>query len=107
MHGSEEEMNMSNAMSKPSDPMPGKSSDFVVRLDGLNLDDGARDRIASALQASVLAELGRLDLGHKTGGLAYFPRKEWLGIWLRSIADIKGISGQDFNKVLNVTERPL
>ena len=90
-----------------SDPMPGKAADFVVRLDGLGLDDSARDRIAAALQAATLAELGRLDLGHKAGAAAFIPRKEWYGLWLRSMANIQDLKGQDFNKALNVSERAL
>ena len=88
-----------------SNPMPGKPSDFVVRLDGLELDERTRDRIAAALQSAVVAELGRLDLAQKNPGVAYIPRKEWLGIWLRSIADIREIRGQDFGKALDVVER--
>jgi hypothetical protein len=87
--------------------MPGKPSDFVVRLDGLDLSESAKNHIAAALQASVVAELGRLDLAHKASGLAYFPRKEWLGLWLRSVVDIRDPRGQEFNKALEVAERAL
>ena len=90
-----------------SDPMPGKPADFIVRLDGLGLSDDARSRIAAALQAATLAELGRLDLGHQTGAAAFIPRKEWLGFWLRSMVEIRDLKGQDFNKALNVSERAL
>ena len=91
-----------------SNPMPGKPSDFVLRVDGLDLDDAARTRIANALQASLLAELGRLDLAPRPGSaVAFFPRKEWLGIWLRSLAQIRDLKGQDFEKVLTVGEKQL
>jgi hypothetical protein len=65
-----------------SDPMPAKPNDFIVRLDGLQLDEASRNRIAGAIRAAALAELGRLDLAGAKPGLAYIPLK-WLGIWLR------------------------
>ena len=87
-----------------SDPMPGKTNDFVVRLEGLELDEQARNRISAAIQAAAMAELGRVDGGHQ-GGLVALP-SEWLGMWLRSAAQRGGHPPQDFaNKILQVTER--
>jgi len=70
-----------------SNPMPGKPADFIVRLDGLQLDEASRNRIAGAIQAAALAELGRLDLAGAKPGLAYIPLK-WLGMWLRPAATL-------------------
>ena len=70
-----------------AEPMPGKPNDFIVRLDGMKLDDATRHRVASAIQSAVLGELGRLDLGGQTGVstiLVHTP-KEWLGKWLREV----------------------
>jgi hypothetical protein len=85
--------------------MPGKPSDFIIRVDGLNLDDSARARLAGVLQAAFMGELGRLDLAPRGGAVAYIPHKEWLGLWLRSIGQIKDLRGQDFDKTLNVGEQ--
>jgi hypothetical protein len=81
-----------------------KPNDFVVRLDGLSLDDGARQRIAAALQSAAVAELGRLDL-NKGAAFAYIPRKEWYGLWLKAIAQAGGLRGQEFANPLDVSER--
>ena len=88
-----------------SNPMPGKPSDFVLRVEGLELNDGVRDRIAGALQASLMAELGRLDLAAKAPVVAFIPRKEWYGLWLRSLAQLRDFKSQEFEKVLDVGER--
>lgn len=88
-----------------SDPMPGKPNDFVVRLDGLKLDEASRSRIAGAIQAAVLAELGRLDLAgaQPNNGLAYIPIK-WRGIWLRQMVNVPEGLGE-LGKTLGVSER--
>jgi hypothetical protein len=86
--------------------MPGKPTDFVLRVDGLNLPDAARERIAGALQAALMSELGRLDLGGaRTETVAYIPHKEWLGLWLRSLANLRDLKGQDFERPLEISER--
>jgi hypothetical protein len=83
---------MSNPISgrNLSDPMPGRPQDFIVRLDGLKLDEAARNRIAGAIQTAVMSELGRLDLGHPETILIHTP-KEWLGRWLREIHSAKDL----------------
>jgi hypothetical protein len=88
-----------------SNPMPGKSNDFIVRLDGLHLDEAARNRIAGAIQGAVLAELGRLDLaGSKpSAALSYIPL-QWRGFWLREVANLQEGIGE-FGKTLGVTQR--
>lgn len=86
-----------------SDPMPLKPHDFIVRLDGLPLDEPTRQRIAGAIQAAVLSELGKLDLaGAKpAAGLAYLPHR-WWGIWYRVRADVlENLGG--LGKTLGVT----
>jgi hypothetical protein len=81
------------------------SADFVVRLDGLRLDDAARSRLAGAVQAAVMAELGKLDLtgGRPVPTLAYLPLK-WRGIWLRDIEKLPEGFGQLAHQ-LEVVER--
>src|SRR5262249_35571487 len=84
-----------------SNPVEKNSADFIVRLDGLHLDEAARNRIAGAVQSAVMAELGNLDLtaGQPKPGLAYIPLK-WRGIWLRhSLPEGLG----DFGRELGVT----
>jgi hypothetical protein len=88
-----------------SEPMPGKPNDFIVRLDGLPLDQAAKRRIAGAIQSAVLGELGKLDLaGNKpTNSLVHIPI-EWLGLWLRDATNLREGLG-DMGKTLGVTER--
>jgi hypothetical protein len=88
-----------------SNPMSGKPNDFIVRLDGLPLDEAARHRIAGAIQSAVLAELGKLDLaGNKpTNALFHIPT-EWLGLWLREVTGLREGLGE-LKKTLGVTER--
>lgn len=87
-----------------ADPMPGKPHDFVVRIEGLPLDEEAQRRIAGAIQGVLLSELGRLDLAgvKPKPTLSYIP-VQWLGIWLRDARNLQGPI--EFNKNLGVTER--
>jgi len=87
-----------------SDPMPGKPHDFVVRIEGLPLDEEAQRRIAGAIQGAMLSELGRLDLAGRDPNptLSYIPIR-WLGIWLRDARTLQAPG--EFNKDLGVTER--
>jgi hypothetical protein len=83
-----------------------KSNDFIVRLDGLHLDAAAHNRIAGAIQAAVVSELGRVDLsGIKPPPptFAYIPLK-WRGIWLRDVEGLKNI-GELTGPQLGVVER--
>jgi hypothetical protein len=83
-----------------SDPMPAKAHphDFIVRLEGLQLDEASRSRIAGAIQGAVMLELGRLDLAgpKRLGGFAHIPI-DWLGFWLREATNaqeaLKGLGG--------------
>jgi hypothetical protein len=58
------------------------SGDFIVKVDGLQIPPEVRQRIATEIQGVVLRNLAGLDLHGDVG--AHFPRKEWLGLWLRS-----------------------
>jgi hypothetical protein len=60
--------------------MPG--NDFIVRLEGAELSDKVRSQIAGEIQATVLREVAKLDF--KGDFNAHIPRREWLGLWLRS-----------------------
>jgi hypothetical protein len=59
-------------------------SDFVVRLDKIELPQEAQLRIANQIQGLVLKELATIDLGGEF--TARFPR-EWLGLWLEKALD--------------------
>jgi hypothetical protein len=74
-----------------SDPMPGRPNDFVVRLEGLKLDEAARNRIAGAIQAAVLKELGTIDLSgsNPANNLIHIPIT-WRGIIYRNLAKLPG-----------------
>lgn len=61
------------------------SADFVVRLEGLQLKPDAKERIASHIHAAVMRELAGVDTH---GALVFIPRREWLGLWLRTHAAI-------------------
>jgi hypothetical protein len=91
-----------------SDPMPAKntSHDFIVRLDGLQLDETARSRIAGAVQGAVMSELGQLDLAarKRLGGLAFIPHQWWWGFWLRETAHLPQ-DLKDVEKGFQVVER--
>jgi hypothetical protein len=84
--------------------MSAKPNDFIVRLDGLKLDEAARGRISAAIQSAVVAELGRLDLAglHSSNRLAYFPIR-WPGLWLREINELPSGLGE-LGKTLTVNE---
>jgi hypothetical protein len=86
-----------------SDPMPGKPHDFVVRIEGLPLDEEAQRRIAGAIQGALLSELGRLDLAgtNPKPTLSYIP-VQWLGIWLREARHLQ--DPIEFNQNLEVTK---
>jgi hypothetical protein len=61
-----------------------KSSEFLVKFDGVKLPAEAEGRIAAAIQAAALNELARLDLAPTL--LPQFPnRKLWYGIWIRNL----------------------
>jgi hypothetical protein len=84
--------------------MSAKPNDFIVRLDGLKLDEAARGRISAAIQSAVVAELGRLDLPglHSSNRFAYFPIR-WPGFWLREINELPSGLGE-LGKTLTVNE---
>ena len=86
-----------------STPMPGKPHDFVVRVEGLPLNEEAQRRIAGAIQGALLSELGRLDLASAKPEprFSYIP-VQWLGIWLREARHLQDL--RDLTKNLGVTE---
>jgi hypothetical protein len=86
-----------------SDPMPGRPSDFIVRLEGVKLDDAGRRRLSNAIQNAVMSELGLIDLNPKGNWGVHIP-KEWLGRWLRQVENLNDLQGLG-NKALNVHER--
>jgi hypothetical protein len=59
-------------------------ADLIVRLEGLKLSKEAEANINREVQAIVLRELAKIDLG--ADYTVRIPRKEWLGIWIRNHA---------------------
>ncbi len=59
-------------------------ADLIVRLEGLKLSKEAEANINREVQAIVLRELAKVDLG--VDYTVRIPRKEWLGIWIRNKA---------------------
>jgi len=80
-------------------------NDFIVRLDGLKIDEATRARLAGRIQGAVLREIAGID----TGGdyHAFVPRKEWYGLWVRMSAALQNQLGgaQVATPVLQATER--
>ena len=67
-------------------------SDFIVRIDSSKLSAKQANQLASAIQGTVLSEIGRLDLAPLdphgiSGALTLHP--EWRGLWLRSLKDLQ------------------
>ena len=59
-------------------------ADLIVRLDGLKLSKEAQAAINREVQATVLREIAKYDNGEDYS--VRIPRKEWLGIWIRTRA---------------------
>lgn len=81
-------------------------NDFIVRLDGLKLDEAAKARLAGRIQGAVLREIAGIDTG---GDLyAFVPHKEWIGLWVRMHAAMQKQlgGGQIAAPVLQAIERP-
>lgn len=57
-------------------------SDFVVRIEGVELPPAVRKQIASEIQSVVLRHLASVD--YKGDLAAHIPHREWYGLWLRS-----------------------
>jgi hypothetical protein len=55
------------------------NTEFVVRLEGIDLPKDQRDRINKALQRALVHELADVDLG---GQAAIRIPREWYGIWI-------------------------
>lgn len=57
-------------------------ADFIVKIDDVKLSKQQQASINREIQATVLRELAKVDVG--TDLNARIPYKEWLGIWLRN-----------------------
>jgi hypothetical protein len=58
-----------------------KSSEFIVKFDGIKLPEDVEHRIAAAIQSAAFNELARLDLAPTATPL--FPNKKfWYGLWV-------------------------
>jgi len=81
-------------------------SDFIVRID-IALPKEVETRIAAAVQAAAMSELGRTDLGRLTpaGTVSFIPRKEWYGKWLRSLKDIRDLGEFGATKLVAMQQK--
>ena len=59
-------------------------ADLVVRLEGLKMSKEAEASINREVQATVLREIAKLDLG--VDFTSRISRKEWMGIWIKNKA---------------------
>ncbi len=57
-------------------------SEFIIKLDGLKLPAAVEAAIAKEIQSVVMREIARIDL--KGDIHTHFPRKDWMGIWIRT-----------------------
>ena len=58
------------------------ANDFIVKLDGIKLPAASQKQISEEIQSIVLRELAKIDTGGDFS--SHIPRKEWLGIWIRT-----------------------
>ena len=95
--------------------MPNQKSDngFHVRLDGVKLSEGSRNRIQAGIQKVIMDELAGYypnpdDDGkrpvHFGGGVVVVPPKWWWGFIVRQLvpAEVEGIKG--LNEEINSKE---
>lgn len=61
-----------------------KSSEFIVRLDGLKLSADVEARINGEIQAVVMREVAKIDF--RGDLVSRIPRGDWNGIWTRTKA---------------------
>lgn len=71
--------------------------DFIVKLDGIKLSKEQEANINREVQAAVMRELARIDVGAEI--TARIPRKEWLGIWIRNKAFEAGSIKLEVNQI--------
>ena len=74
-------------------------ADLIVRLDGLKLSKEVEASINREVQATVLREIAKHDLGMDF--TIRIPRKEWLGIWIRN----KAFEAGNINLQINESKR--
>ena len=67
------------------DSKTARSTDFIVRLDGINIPEDAADKIAAGIRAVCMKELAGVDFhGDVSARIPFGP--SWRGIWLRDAA---------------------
>ncbi len=58
-----------------------KGSEFIVKLNGLKLPSDVESKIEREIRATVMRELGKLDLG--PSAIATLGKiRQWRGLWL-------------------------
>ena len=78
------------------DAKAGRNTDFVVRLEGIDIPEGAAEKIAAGIRAVCMKELAAVDFhGDVSARIPFGPG--WRGIWLRK--------GELTQKALEVNER--
>jgi len=71
-------------------------SDFIFRISSVNLTAEQEQKLASAIQGAVLAELAQLDLGPPSSPDCLFRPKTWYGGDLAGINEVQGLSNTTF-----------
>jgi hypothetical protein len=94
-------------------------ADFIFKVDSVNLTDAQQDRIAAAIQGSVLTELAKLDLhgdqaktksaappaGGPGGGSFLFQPILWRGGWIIPPGEVGAAAGSQFAVVNKATDK--
>ncbi|HEY2851468.1 MAG TPA: hypothetical protein VGJ18_01390 [Gemmatimonadaceae bacterium] len=79
------------------DPKAARNTDFIVRLDGINVPDDAAEKIAAGIRAVCMKELAGVDFhGDVSARIPFGPA--WRGIWLREAT-------QELNQKANLEVR--
>jgi hypothetical protein len=94
-------------------------ADFIFRVDSVHLTEEQQEKIAAAIQGSVLTELAKLDLhgdqsktkssapaaGGSGGGTFLFSPILWRGGWIIPPGEVASAAGSQFAVVNRATEK--
>jgi hypothetical protein len=93
-------------------------ADFIFRVDSVHLTEEQQEKIAAAIQGSVLTELAKLDLhgesktkasappaGGPGGGTFLFSPILWRGGWIIPPGEVGSAAGSNFTVVNRATEK--
>ncbi len=71
-------------------------SDFIFRVSSVKLTPAQEQKIASAIQGSVLTELAQLDLGGQPAADCMFRPIKWAGGIMIAPGDVQTVAGSTF-----------